>query len=127
MKSVTRRWLEIAESDFDTAFYLFSGARYPQAVYYLCQAIEKLLKAIRIENTNDAPEKSHRLEHLTKRTGIAFTEEQMKELTLLSQHYSRVRYPDISQISYNTKKKVEPLMKRGKELYLWIKKQFKKQ
>lgn len=57
---------DLCRSDFDTAFYLFSGVRYPQGLYYLFQAIEKLLKAIRIENTSDAPEKSYRLEHLTK-------------------------------------------------------------
>ena len=127
MKVLTHRWLNMAQSDFDTAWYLFSGARYPQAVYFLCQAIEKLLKASRIEKTNEAPEKIHRLENLTRHTGINFSDLQIKSLTTLSQHYSRVRYPDISQASYNTKKKVEPLMKKGKELYLWIRDQFKKQ
>ena len=29
MKDITKVWLKIANKDYDTAFYLYNGARYP--------------------------------------------------------------------------------------------------
>ena|SRR3989344_5795580 len=127
LQEETKRWIKIAESDFDSSQYLFNGARYPQAVYLLCQAIEKILKAAIVEFTKKAPKKIHRLENLAKESKLKISENQYDIFTDISKHYSRVRYPDISGVSYNTKKKVEPIMKSGKEIYLWIRKQLKNQ
>lgn len=127
MKPETRHWLEMSDSDHDTGLYLFKGAKHPQAVYFICQSIEKLLKAAIIEFADKAPQKIHRLENLAKESKIKFSQKQLKILTELSKHYSRVRYPDISQTSYNTKAKVMPIMESGKELYLWIRKKFASQ
>ena len=127
MKPETKHWLEISDSDHDTSLYLFKGAKHPQAVYFICQSIEKLLKAAIIEFSNKAPLKIHRLENLAKESKISFSQHQVKALTELSKHYSRVRYPDISQESYNTKAKVKSIMESGKELYQWIRKKFANQ
>lgn len=116
--------MDIADSDYDTGLYLFKGARHPQAVYFICQSVEKLLKAAIIEFAERAPLKIHRLENLAKESKIKFSQKQLKVLTELSKHYSRVRYPDISQTSYNTKVKVMPIMESGKELYQWTRKKF---
>ena len=120
MKEDAKKWFKIAESDFASCEYLFKGAHYPQAIYYLCQSLEKILKASQIEFKDSAPQKIHRLENIAIKSGIRFTKSQLNTLTELSKHYSRVRYPDISKVSYNTKSKVEPIMKKGKELYQWI-------
>lgn len=123
LKKEASQWLDIADSDYDSALYLFDGARYPQAVYMLCQSIEKLLKATLVELAERVPKKIHRLENIAMETGINFSEKQYNTLTDLSKHYSRVRYPDISRISYNSKEKVHPIIQEGKEIYLWIKEQ----
>lgn len=124
MRPETKHWLKISDSDFDTSLYLFKGAKHPQAVYFICQSIEKLLKAAIIEFTNKTPLKIHRLENLAKESKIRFSQNQLLELTELSKHYSRVRYPDISQESYNTKAKIKPIIESGKELYQWTRKKF---
>jgi HEPN domain-containing protein len=125
MKKPAIKWLMIAQGDFESSMYLYKGAHYPQAIYFLCQAIEKLLKAVAIEKKNIAPQKIHRLENLAAKTGLPFSKKQFDVLTDLSKHYSRVRYPDISNVSYNTKTKTEPILINGKEMYVWIQNEFK--
>ena len=127
LKKETQKWLEIAESDYGSSLYLFDGARYPQSISLLCQAIEKLLKAILIEFASKPPKKIHRLENIAHDTGIEFSDNQYEILTDLSKHYSRVRYPSISGVSYNTKAKALPIINKGKEMYLWIRERLKNQ
>lgn len=124
MKTEAKHWMDLAESDYDASLYLFRGARYPHAVYFLCQSIEKLLKSVQVELTNTAPKKIHRLENLANQTPLKFSGEHLNTLTDLSKHYSRVRYPDISQTHYNTREKTTPIMRQGKEMYQWIKQKF---
>ncbi|PIY80239.1 MAG: hypothetical protein COY80_04045 [Candidatus Pacebacteria bacterium CG_4_10_14_0_8_um_filter_42_14] len=119
MKKITADWLLTAAGDFDSAQYLFDGARYPHAVYFLCLAIEKVLKAAQVEFTDLTPKKIHRLENLAKDSTLDFSEDQYDRLSDLSKIYSKIRYPDIAQASYNTKEKVGPLFESGKEFYLW--------
>lgn len=127
MKPETKKWSDIADSDYDTSQYLFKGARHPQAVYFLCQSLEKLLKAALVEFADKPPQKTHRLENIAKDSTLGFSGDQYDRLTELSKHYSRVRYPDISRTSYNTKAKVKPIMEIGEELYQWLKNQFPNQ
>ncbi len=125
MKEETKPWLDIAEGDYDSALYLLERARYPQAIYLLCQAIEKVLKAAQIEFADTVPKKIHRLENIAKQTNLMFSEDQYEQLEELSKHYGKVRYPDFAQKDYNTKQKVMPIIAEAKELYLWIHKKFK--
>lgn len=113
----------VADEDYDDSLYLFRGARHPNAVYHMCQALEKLLKAAQVELTDKTPKKTHHLASIAQECGIAFTEKQQNALEDFSKHYQRVRYPDFQRTYYNTKVKVAPLIKEGKELYLWISKQ----
>lgn len=120
MKSETRNWLEIAQQDYDTSLYLFTGARHPYAVYQICQAIEKLLKASQVEFTTQTPRKTHNLVNLAKNSGLTFSEKQYQDLEQLLSHYNRVRYRDIGQAAYNTKEKVQPIINKAQKMYLWI-------
>jgi HEPN domain-containing protein len=99
---------------------LFKGARHPNAVYHLCQAIEKVLKAAQVELTNELPKKIHDLESLARQTKLDFSQADWQSLKELAQHYRRVRYPDYQRALYSTKAKVQPIINQGKELYLWI-------
>jgi HEPN domain-containing protein len=124
VKQLTQHWLNLAESDLDSALYLFEGARYPQSIYFICQAIEKILKATIIENSNTAPQKTHRLDTLATKTTLNFSDEQLILLTDLSKYYARVRYPDLSQVDFNTKTKTQPVIGKGKKVYQWIHKHY---
>ncbi|MDA1079599.1 MAG: HEPN domain-containing protein [bacterium] len=97
MNDLSTTWLKTAEGDYDSALYLYDGARYPHAIYFLCQAIEKLLKAAQVELTDLTPKKIHRLENLAQDSTLNFSDDQYDKLTDLSKIYSKIRYPDIAQ------------------------------
>ena len=120
MKQVTKNWLALAHDDYDDSLYLFQGARHPNAVYHMCQAIEKVLKAAVTELSDQHPPKTHNLANLAMQSGLTFSSEQMASLKQLRRHYDRVRYRDIAQASYNTKAKVKPVIESGQTIYLWI-------
>lgn len=120
MKPETQEWLDIAKSDHKSSQVLFESKLYPQAVYFICQAVEKVLKAAQVELTNQIPKKTHDLENLVIAATLTLSEEQKQSLKQLSQHYRRVRYPDYRRVLYSTRIKVEPILNRGKEMYQWI-------
>ena len=123
MKIETQNWLQLAESDYEAGLWLFQGAHHPQAVYSLCQAIEKLLKAVQIERLGQYPDKTHDLTKLTWESGLSFSGAQRKVLRTLSSHYNRVRYRDMRQAHYNTKAKVQQIIDQAQQIYLWIHKE----
>lgn len=120
MKMETQQWLEIAATDYDRSLYLCKGAYYPQAVYFLCQAIEKLLKATLIELAGRPPVKTHRLEGLARKSRLPFSEGHIHMLKDLPRHYGRVRYPDYARTFDNIRTKVAPIINQGQEVYQWI-------
>ena len=126
MKKLTKHWLSLAEKDFLAADYLFNGARYPHAIYFLCQAIEKILKADLIESSDSKPPHTHNLSSLVRKVSFKIPANNKVAIEELDKHYKRVRHPDIAQVSYNTKKKILPIFNHGKKIYLWIRNQFKK-
>lgn len=120
MKPETVNWLKLAEEDYQTALFLFKAARHPYAVYLMGQALEKALKAARIECLNETAKHSHNLESLGRHSGLNFSDVQYQALAEVFKHYQRVRYRDISQEHYNTKVKVQPIIDQAQQLYLWI-------
>lgn len=103
--NASQNWLMLAKEDYDIGLYLFNGARYPYAIYHLCQAIEKALKGSQIKICKKMPKKIHSLVSLGKESGLNISKEKYDLLELLNTHYGRIRYRDLSQTHYNTKKK----------------------
>jgi HEPN domain-containing protein len=120
MKPETQNWIALAAEDYEDSLYLFKGARHSNAVYHLCQAVEKILKAVQIERINQPPAHTHDLGSLARKSGLPFSEAQLTALEELFRHYKKVRYRDYADRKYNTKAKVAPIIKQGKELYQWI-------
>ena len=125
MRPGTKQWLEIAESDYEVGLHLFKRANHPQALYLICQAVEKVLKAAQIEFANERPQKTHEFEKIAIQTKLPFAQEQYRTLKELTKHYKRVRYPDFARIDYNTKAKVQPIINQAQTIYLWILNKFK--
>ncbi len=123
MRDEAENWLDLADSDLDASLYLLDGARYPHAIYLLCQAIEKILKAALIEFANQPPKKTHHLKLLASQTGLPFSTEQTQIIRTLDRDYQRVRYRDMAQASYNTRAKTAPVVEQGEALYKWIRAQ----
>lgn len=120
MRNESKNWIDLAKTDYSDSLYLFKAARHPNAVYLVCQAVEKLLKAAITELDKDAPPKTHHLHKLAQLSELGFSDEQLEAMKGLNRHYRRIRYRDIAQTSYNTKEKVEPIINSVSKLYLWI-------
>jgi HEPN domain-containing protein len=66
------------KADYDDSLYLFKGSRHPNAVYHMCQALEKVLKAVQIEFAHQIPKKTHDLESIAGETQLDFSPEQIR-------------------------------------------------
>jgi HEPN domain-containing protein len=120
MKPETQNWLQLAAEDYDVGLYLFKGARYTNAVYHLCLAVEKALEAAQIEIDNQFPKKTYDLVSLGLRSGLPLSDQQISVLAYLSKHYNKLRSCDYSQTHYNTRAKIRPIITQATEMYLWI-------
>ena len=126
MRSETKLWLRLAHDDFQNTLLLWENRRYGATVFFCQQAVEKILKAYIVEFKKKVPSKTHRVEVLVKESGLNLEEIDSPDVAELSKAYIRVRYPDLSKTYYRRRDKVEPLVKIGKEVYLWVKNKFKK-
>ena len=118
-------WVQIAAEDFDVAEYCFHGKKYMWAMVMCQQAIEKLLKAIYVKQTDKIPEKTHNLTKLAKDTGIIkeLSEETIILLEDLLIYYFGSRYPDKRakfQLDF-TVELMNNTMEQAREVYSWLK------
>jgi HEPN domain-containing protein len=118
-------WIQIADEDLDVAEYNFQGKKYMWAMVMCQQAIEKILKAIYVKQTDKIPEKTHSLTKLAKDTGIIdeLSDETLTLLDRLLVYYFGTRYPDKRaklQLDF-TPELVNNTMEQAKEVYSWLK------
>lgn len=59
MKLKTQSWIRIADDDFSVAEDNYKNGHYAHAVYMCHQTVEKYLKALVQELTNDIPPYTH--------------------------------------------------------------------
>jgi len=127
MKPDTKIWYEQGEEHIKDAEFCLNGARYGLSLYCYHQALEKILKAAIVEFTNKIPPKSHQLDFLLKETKLTVDNTQWyEELAKITQHFWRVRYPDIRLTkAYSSKGKIKIIVKSFEEVYLWVKSKLK--
>lgn len=127
MKVDTKVWYDQAEEHIKDAVFCLDGARYGLSLYCYHQALEKMLKAAIVEFTDKIPPKSHQLDFLLKETKLAVNNIQwFEELAKITQHFWRVRYPDIRLTkAYSSKEKIKVIVKSFEEVYLWVKNKLK--
>lgn len=124
LQEVVQNWLDSAESDHKSALWLFQGAHNPQALYYQSLAIEKVLKAhVALALPEKESPKTHNLRKLLGLANLKISAAQDDLLRDLSRAFRRVRYSDLAQKEFNTKKKTEPLFREAVRIYVWIKQQ----
>jgi HEPN domain-containing protein len=68
MRKETEEWIKIAGEDLQSAEYLFEKSLYRMVCYHAQQTVEKLLKALLIENEIDIP-RIHNLLDLNNAAG----------------------------------------------------------
>jgi len=117
-------WIKNSEEDFKTAKSLFEAKRYHHCLFFCHLFLEKILKALVVENTNWHPIPIHNLLKLARDSKINLEEGLKKELSTINEFNLRARYNDYKFQFY--KKANEEYtnfwFKRCQEIYLWLKK-----
>jgi len=127
MKSDSKIWYEQAQEHKKDAEFCLKGARYGLSLYCYHQALEKILKAAIVEFNHKIPPKSHQLDFLLRETALPIDKTLwFEELAKISQHFWRIRYPDIRlSKTYSSKEKIKNIVKSFEEVYLWIENKLK--
>ena len=125
MKKRTKTWLELATNDLKLAEELLSRKGRVYYVAHFChQAIEKLLKAIIAERTDEIPFPTHNFKILLEQARLKdIPEERKRFIFSLMPHYIGTKYPeDITQLYKKyTKVFVQRLYRETCEVFQWLK------
>ncbi len=104
-QKVIKYWLTTAEQDFETAELLCRKKKYHHALFFCHLSIEKMLKALVVKTTKNAPPLIHDLVRLAEKTKIPLTEQHKNELAELTTFNIEARYDDYKLSFYKKAKK----------------------
>ena len=119
MKADTKERLQLAAEDFEVGMLLYRNERFPNTVFYMCQAVENILQAARTEFADTPLEKNRNLVQIADKTGLQFAPDQVNVLRVLTQHYCRVQYPNSWQDNYHKRRYVSQIVKQALGIYQW--------
>ena len=126
-EKIVRNWLALAEYDLKTADAMLQAERYLYVVFTCQQAIDKLLKAIYVDENQQTPPYTHNLLRLVDSLKISKTlnEEKNSFLETLNSYYIESRYTEeISELSgLLDREKAEQVFSSTRELFSWLKSQ----
>lgn len=126
MKEKTKTWLALAESDLEFANEVVTSGKRPHyAVHFCHQAIEKILKAIVQENTNEDPKRTHHFKILCQQANLKLTPPIEDFLVQLSPHYLASKYPEDLQQYYKeyTLPVAKEWVSKTQEAFQWLRNQ----
>lgn len=125
MKKKTKTWLELATNDLFLAKELLERrSRAYYAAHFCHQAIEKLLKAIISELTDEIPLPTHNFQLLLGQANLKNIPEDKKRFIFgLTPHYIGTKYPeDINKLyKQYTRIFVQKLYKETGKVFQWLK------
>lgn len=122
MTGIPQKWAERAVYDLDTARAMLESKRYLYVLFCCQQAVEKMLKAIIAQRSQELPPRGHQLVRLAERAQIPLKEEQADFLRELSTHYIQSRYPEeIADISSQVSaQRAQQVVEKTEEVVQWL-------
>jgi len=111
-------WVTSAEEDWDVAQNLFKSAKYNHALFFLQLTLEKLIKAVHINQKDEPPLYIHNLVLLAQKAGIKLSEKELTDLKEISSFNVSARYDSYKRDFYKkaTREFATEWMKRGESL-----------
>jgi HEPN domain-containing protein len=118
-------WLDIAEYDLETAAAMQVSGRYLYTVFMCQQALEKLLKAIHIQQKGEEAPRTHNLSHLFKLVDLPEEEKYQPMLARITAFYIKGRYPDYKRkLSQLLDSKTSlAILNESQEIFNWLRSQ----
>ena len=124
MNEKVKYWTELSEYDIKTAEAMLQSKRFLYVGFMAHQAIEKILKAYFVNETDETAILSHSLSFLAKRSDIYkdFSEEQKDFIDLLEPMNIEARYPTHKKqlLESLTAKRCTEILNNAQELQKWI-------
>jgi len=120
-------WLQLARLDLESARKSLQGDSFLHCVFGCQQALEKLLKALVVQVTNQTPPRLHNLVRLATLAGLTLQPDQEILLSKLSLEYIELRYPEeLATIDeMNSRASAEKHLQQTEELFRWLEAQRK--
>jgi HEPN domain-containing protein len=118
-------WLDLVEYDLETAVAMQNSGRYLYTVFMCQQALEKLLKAIHIQQKSEEAPRTHNLLHLFRLLNLPQRMDYLQTMTSLNTYYLEGRYPAYKQklSQLLDKKTAQTFLDETKEIFQWLKSQ----
>lgn len=98
--TLVKYWMDTAERDLETVEHLFDSGDYHWALFIGHLVVEKLFKALYVQNIGGMPPRIHDLARLAGRCGLEPDEAMLDKLDMISRFNLSVRYPDYQQEIY---------------------------
>ena len=122
-KQIVDYWKTEAEESLEVSRHLFEKNDYSYALFFGHLAVEKIIKAIFVENTNQDVPRSHNLLRLAKAAQIETTDQQKHDLVRITAFNLEARYPDYKR---DFRKKCtfefsEIELQKIQEVFSWLK------
>lgn len=122
MQEDIANWVKLAEYDLGTAEDMMASSRYLYVLFGCQQAIEKMLKALVVQETKNFPPKTHDLIKLVEIAGLQIDKKKKDFMKKLSYYYIETRYPAelediITEIDDSLGKEY---LVATKEIYKWL-------
>lgn len=127
-KKLANYWRELSDYDMKTAEYMLQTKRYPYCLFMCHLAVEKILKAIIVFETERHAPYSHNLVELAKHSKLDFNEEQKNLLADLTEFNLEARYPEWQKDFYKkaTKNYTVRYLNDSIKIHKWLKKHLQK-
>ena len=118
-------WLDIAEYDLETAAAMQVSGRYLYTVFMCQQALEKLLKAIYLQQKGEEAPRTHNLVYLLGLLNLPQQSEHLKLMTSLNTYYLEGRYPAYKQklSQLLDQPTAQDFLTKTEELFKWLRSQ----
>lgn len=122
LKIIVNYWLKTAEHDYDVMITLFENRRYDYSLFFGHIVLEKILKAIVVNNTNEHAPYTHDLARLAEIAKMDLEEKDIDLLNRVNDFNLSTRYPDYKLQFYKkctreyAKKYIDDIVKLYKKL-----------
>lgn len=119
---IIQYWLFGSADALSTAEALYKSGKYNFCLFFCHLALEKRLKAVIIETTDDAAPYSHKLTLLAKLAKLPLSEAQLSDLDTITEFNLDARYEEYKLEFYHraTKTYCDEWFTKSKELLQWI-------
>lgn len=121
-KAIIKYWVDTSDRDYKTMENLFDSRDYHWGLFVGHLVLEKLLKAIYVQNIDTNPPRIHDLVRLAEKCNVHVNDKMLDKLEVITRFNLNVRYPDYQQEFYKicTKEFSLEALKSINEVRLWL-------